>query len=92
MPTYTHLVQWLEHQAYTLGVGGSNPPVSTILEYQSGLMAQSAKLMIREFKSHLQVKQVIQGLSLGRTTILFHSVMVTHFILVEVFKVRILVE
>ena len=50
---YTHLVQWLEHQAYTLGVGGSNPSVSTILEYQSGLMAQSAKLMIREFKSHL---------------------------------------
>ena len=31
---YTHLVQWLEHQAYTLGVGGSNPSVSTILEYQ----------------------------------------------------------
>ena len=52
---YTHLVQWLEHQAYTLGVGGSNPSVSTALEFQSGLMAQSAKLMIREFKSHLQV-------------------------------------
>lgn len=34
---------------------GSNPYTSTILEYQSGLMAQSAKLMIREFKSHLQV-------------------------------------
>ena len=34
---------------------GSSPYTSTILEYQSGLMAQSAKLMIREFKSHLQV-------------------------------------
>ena len=56
---YTHLVQWLEHQAYTLGVEGSNPSVSTILEYLSGLRAQSAKLMIREFKSHLQVKQII---------------------------------
>ena len=28
-PQYTHLVQWLEHQAYTLGVEGSNPSVST---------------------------------------------------------------
>ena len=54
-PQYTHLVQWLEHQAYTLGVGGSNPSVSTILEFQSGPMAQIANLLIRGFKSNLQV-------------------------------------
>ena len=35
---------------------GSSPYTSTILEFQSGLMAQSAKLLIRGFKSHLQVK------------------------------------
>lgn len=34
---------------------GSSPYTSTILEYQSGLMAQTANLLIRGFKSHLQV-------------------------------------
>ena len=34
---------------------GSIPSTSTILEYLSGLRAQTANLMIRGFKSHLQV-------------------------------------
>lgn len=34
---------------------GSTPTYPIILEYQSGLMAQTANLLIREFKSHLQV-------------------------------------
>lgn len=34
---------------------GSSPYTSTTLEYQSGLMAQTANLLIRGFKSHLQV-------------------------------------
>lgn len=34
---------------------GSSPYTSTILEFQSGSMAQTANLLIREFKSHLQV-------------------------------------
>nr|DAT47229.1 MAG TPA: hypothetical protein [Crassvirales sp.] len=34
---------------------GSSPYTSTILEYLSGLRAQTANLMIRGFKSHLQV-------------------------------------
>ena len=34
---------------------GSIPSASTILEYLSGLRAQTANLMIRGFKSHLQV-------------------------------------
>ena len=35
--------------------GGSSPSASTILEYLSSLRVQSAKLVIRGFKSHLQV-------------------------------------
>lgn len=34
---------------------GSTPTYPIILEYQSGLMAQTANLLIRGFKSHLQV-------------------------------------
>ena len=63
---YTHLVQWLEHQAYTLGVEGSNPSVSTTLEFQSGSMAQTANLLIRGFKSQWRkiygsAAQVVDG-------------------------------
>ena len=41
---------------------GSSPYTSTILKYQSGLMAQFAKLMIRKFKSYLQVNVSIAEL------------------------------
>ena len=39
---------------------GSIPSASTILEYLSGLRAQTANLMIRGFKSHLQVYELFR--------------------------------
>ena len=39
-------------ESYTLKIIGSSPITSTILEYLSGLRAQTANLMISGFKSH----------------------------------------
>ena len=66
-PQYTHIAQLVRalilvyppclihsRKGNRLHVG-SIPSTSTILEYLSGLRAQTANLMIRGFKSHLQV-------------------------------------
>ena len=55
------LAQWIEHQFSKLTVAGSSPSIFTLKmhKYQSGLMAQSAKLLIRWFKSNFVLKRHI---------------------------------
>ena len=54
MPTMT-VAQLAERRVVVPHVVGLSPICHPISRYQSGLMAQSAKLLIREFKSHPRV-------------------------------------